>query len=215
MKAKIAAFAWAVFAIVRIIISVLAFFTPSLGLFSLLHHWQAENIPFKVRFDMIGKNPANFQTSNILLYNMSEEVAWSSLDHWDYQDHNNPLSPPYSIYTGMTLKYTYLAFTALFCLKMMLFLVIKICTSEDFRERKNYFHKLTHLFQVTNLPFPYQDWDVRNYNSVQTFRYRYRKTEIEMLASFGITFLFTFIYMVPLIYTGDIFFTTAQNVIVH
>lgn len=115
----------------------------------------------------------------------------------------------------MTLKYTFLAFTALFCLKMMLFLVIKICTSEDFRERKNYFHKLTHLFQVTNLPFPYQDWDVRNYNSVQTFRYRYRKTEIEMLASFAITFLFTFIYMVPLIYTGEIFYTTAQNVIVH
>ena len=119
------------------------------------------------------------------------------------------------IYTGMTLKYTFLAFTALFCLKMMLFLVIKICTSEDFRERKNYFQKLTHLFQVTNLPFPYQDWDVGNYNSVQTFRDRYRKTEIEMLSSFAITFLFTFIYMVPLIYTGEIFYTTAQNVIVH
>ena len=36
-----------------------------------------------------------------------------------------------------------------------------------------------------------------------------------MLSSFAITFLFTFIYMVPLIYTGEIFFTTTQNVIVH
>ena len=35
-----------------------------------------------------------------------------------------------------------------------------------------------------------------------------------MLSSFAITFLFTFIYMVPLIYTGEIFFTTAHNVIV-
>ena len=215
MKAKIAVFAWAVFAIVRRIISVLAFFSPSLGLFSLLHHWQAENTPFKVRLDMISENPANFQTSNIHLYNMSEEVAWSLLDRWNYKDQNDPVPPDYSIYTGTTLKYTLFAFTALFCLKMMLFLVIKICTSEDFRERKNYFHKFTHLFQVTNIPFPYQDWDVGNYNSIQTFIDRYRKTEIEMLASFGITFLFTLIYMIPLTYTGVIFYILQHSAIVH
>ena len=47
VTSRMAVFCWALFATLRKVLSNLAFFTPSLGLFSLLHHWQAEQIYFK------------------------------------------------------------------------------------------------------------------------------------------------------------------------
>ena len=81
---------------------------------------------------------------------------------------------------------------------------MKVKTSDSFAAKEDYFLKLTHLLQVINLPFPFQDWDVGHYDSVQMVRGRYRKTEAEMMASFGVNFVFTLIFMVPLSYTGKV-----------
>ena len=40
-------FFWAVLANIRRIGSIVAFFTPSFGLFNILFHWKSEQIPFK------------------------------------------------------------------------------------------------------------------------------------------------------------------------
>ena len=50
-KPKLMVGIWSGFAAIRKVSSIVAFFTPSLGLFSILHHWQYENIPFKVRLE--------------------------------------------------------------------------------------------------------------------------------------------------------------------
>ena len=207
LKAKLAVFAWAVFATIRKVASIVCFFTPSLGLFNLLHHWQAENTPFKARLEesqkLINNDVQHFQTEKIELYNMTEEVSWASLDRWDYQDPEHPTPPPYSIYTGISLQHTFFAFMGLIILQILMLVIVKLCTSKKFCEEKNYFHKLTHLFQITNLPFPYEDWDVGNYDSVSAFRERYNKIQREMLASYAVTFVSTLISMIPLAVTGN------------
>ena len=100
-----ALFPWAVFATTRKVASIVIFFVPSLGLFSLLHHWQAENIPFKARLDM-EKKSHDITHDNIELYNMTKTISWSTLDRWTYDDMKHPKAPPYTLYTGLSLKHT-------------------------------------------------------------------------------------------------------------
>ena len=197
-----ALFPWAVFATTRKVASIVIFFVPSLGLFSLLHHWQAENIPFKARLDM-AKKSHDITHDNIELYNMTKTISWSTLDRWTYDDMKHPKAPPYTLYTGLSLKHTLVAFIGISILQMLLMLVVKLSTSEKFRERNDYFAKLTHIIQMTNLPYPYEDWDSRKSNSLELFKIRYKNTEKEMWFSFVVTFLVTLVMLAPINLTGN------------
>merc|ERR1711940_210796 len=44
-------FIWGSFATLRRVLSIIALFIPSMGLFSILHHWRWEQIPFKARLE--------------------------------------------------------------------------------------------------------------------------------------------------------------------
>ena len=204
-KPKLAVGTWAGFAAIRKVTSIVAFFSPSLGLFNLLHHWQAENTPFKVRLDQASTNSSleDLQNVKVNLYNMTQEVAWSSLDRWSYQDPQQPSPPPASIYTFLSLHDTFLAYVCVFFLHILALLIVKMLFSEDFREGNNYLKKITHLLQTCNIPMPYKDWDAGKFTGVQTFKDRYKKAEREMLVTFATTFIFTLISMVPLSITGN------------
>ena len=202
-KAKFAVFLWALFATVRRVGTIIAFFAPSLGLFSMLHHWQAETTPFKVRIDSATK-AENFHPDldQISLYNMTEKVMWSSLDRWSYDDPNNPSPPSYSMYTGLTLQNTFITFIGLSLFQNLILLVVKIWSSEEFGRKENYFHKLTHILQISSIPFPYQDWDADKSNSAKIFKEKYKKTEYEMAFCFLVNFIFTLVMLAPLSVTG-------------
>ena len=45
---QISVLVWTVFSVTKRLLVLVMYFTPSLGLFSLLHHWQAESLPFAV-----------------------------------------------------------------------------------------------------------------------------------------------------------------------
>ena len=49
VTSKIFVFFWGLFATTKRVMAIIGMFIPSMGLFSLLHHWQAEQIPFKMR----------------------------------------------------------------------------------------------------------------------------------------------------------------------
>ena len=85
------------------ILSLFAFFIPSLGLFDILYHWHAEQFPFQLRAYGFIKGP----NDTLELYNMTEEVLWSDIDRWDY---DNSIPPGYTLYTGLTLGQTFLSF---------------------------------------------------------------------------------------------------------
>ena len=141
-KPKFTVFLWAGFASIRKVASIVAFFTPCLGLFSLLHHWQYENIPFKIRLEDAKSHDQDYmQNVKINLFNMTEEVPWSSLDRWSYEDLLNPKPPPPSIYTGLSLQNSFLAYIGLYTLQILVLLIVQTLCSDDFGKRNNYFEK--------------------------------------------------------------------------
>ena len=198
---KIAVFLWGLFAVMRRVLTLVAFFIPSLGLFSVLHHWQAELIPFRVRLD----NAANVTAEDlVMLRGLNETIYWSKLDRWDYSDPDKPSPPTYSLYTGLTLGGTFVGFFVLTLIQFLTLGLVKILTSEEFRSKGGYFDKFLHIIQSLNMSLPFVDWDA-GVHTIEGYRARYSNTVTEMRASLLVNFVFSLIMMCPLWYTGEYF----------
>ena len=200
------------------ITTIVAFFIPSLGLCNLLHHWQAEQLTFHSRLNRISS--AN---DEIRLHGMTETVYWSQLDRWNYADDpNKPIPPDYSIYTGLTLKWTFAAFFLVGILQCVLLFLVKMFFSQGFRE-DNLFNKFVHILENTNIAAPFADWDkepeerqnlrglqenslhqMLQKAALQDFRERLKLVEREMMMCFAVNALTSVIMLIPIWHTGII-----------
>ena len=136
---------WGVFSTFRRILSIVAFFTPSLGLFNILYHHHAEQLPFMLRVK-IAKDIS--PDDEIGLYGMTEPVLWTQLDRWDYSDPEYPAPPPYSLYTYFNLKETVWAFICLSFIHVIVILCCKLLTSDEFRRKGEAFNKVGKKLQI-------------------------------------------------------------------
>ena len=188
---------WGLFSSMRRILSMIVFFVPSLGLFNILNHYRAELLPYTV-----WKRFRKTQQDKIALYGLNETILWGDLDRWDYStDSVKGTPPPYSEYTGLSLKGTFCLFFVITALQFLVILVVKILTSTKFYMRGDLLDKFLHLVQSLNLAFPFEDWDQGKF-SVQEYRKRHRQTNIEMSWSMFVNIVFSVILMIPLLYTG-------------
>jgi len=192
-------FVWGTFATLRRILSLIALFLPSMGLFNILHHWRWEQIPFSTRMEY-AKRGFLRSDDKISLYGLNETIFWTELDRWDYSDPQNPAPPHYSIYT-FSLQTTFIAGAALMALQFILILVTKIKTSPEFRKKGHYVNKFIHVILNINFATPFYDWDEGNHTS-QEFKARFRGTCSEMAATFCVNILSTLLMLVPIFYTA-------------
>ena len=107
----------------------------------------------------------------------------------------------YTHYTGFSLKYSVAVFFMLMVFKIIAITLVKYFSSEEFREDENHYNKMMHVLQCFNFPFPYVDWDEGMF-SIDEYKKRFRKTEMEMALSFAVTSFFSVVMMLPIWYTG-------------
>ena len=195
---KLFVLAWATFATLRRILSLVACFIPSLGLFNLLNHWKYEQVPFQFREKIaLSISPGD----KIGLFGLNETILWSKLDRWDYAD-GIPSPPKYNLYTLLKLKHTFIALMVLSILQFIAILVVKIYFSTDFdREKEHKINMILHTLENLNFSSPFKDWDDGDY-SIQQFRERASAVRKEMVWTQAINFLASMVMMVPLWYTG-------------
>ncbi len=208
MFSKMVIFTWGTFATLRRVLQLTAFFTPSLGLFSLLHHWKFEQIPFRIRQDF-AKTYTVRADSKIHLFGLNDTVYWSELDRWNYSDPANPAPPPLSHYTLMSLRNTFIYLICLSLIQFLLVFTVKFWTSEPFREETHLTNMIIHSVENLNLSTPYKDWDQWNKFSIlgchgkptiQELTGRFKDLRKEMTAIFTVNFVFTILMMIPLWY---------------
>ena len=140
---KIVVFLWSLFGAVKRVLTVTIFFAPSLGLFSILFHWLAEQIPYQARMDYY-KVSSIKPEDKIYLGGMNKEVYWNELDRWDYTT-QDPTPPNYSLYTGLSLQGTLFAFFGLHIFHMSAILIVKILYARNFRNTNNMIYKFIHI----------------------------------------------------------------------
>ena len=204
MTSKMFIFVWGTFAALRRVLSIIAVFIPSLGLFSILHHWRWEQIPFRFRQDYVNNGFTISPDDKVALYGLNETIYWSDLDRWTYSvDPFKSTPPPYSLYTLLSLKETLLAASILLFLHILIILIVKIMTSPDFRKRGGYTDKIIHAVECTHYAQPYSDWDEGESTTILEFRARLSDTVKEMAATFAVNIVVTGIMMIPLWHTGN------------
>ena len=190
---------WGLFSSLRRIIAMVCFFIPSLGLFSILYHHKAEQIPFSPTsfWQKYGKT----QMDKIVLYGLKETVTWGDLDRWNYSNSTKGTPPDYTEYTGLSLKWTFGHFFLITAVQFVLILIVKIFTSKAFTRKENFLYKFLHLLLSLNFASPFEDWDMGRF-SVKEYRERQKLTNIEMAWSLSVNIIFSLVMMIPLWYTG-------------
>ena len=194
---KLVIIAWASFATLRRILSLITVFIPSMGLLSLLYHWKWEHVPYQLRHEIAQTiSPED----RISFYGVNETVLWSQLDRWNYTG-ESPSPPTYNEYTFLTLQETFIALICLSVLQFIAIFIVKCCTSKDFRDEAHKSNKIIHTLENLNFASPFRDWDDGDY-SVQQFSERASAVRKEMIWTQAVNFLATILMMVPLWYTG-------------
>ena len=202
LTTKVFIFLWGAFATLRRILSIIVMFMPSLGLFSILHHWRWEQIPFKIRQEYIKKGFTISSDDRISLFGQNETIYWTEFEHWDYSHPQHPSPPHYSIYTLLSLQTTFIAAAALLAIHFLLVIAVKILTSREFRKRGNYVNKTIHVLENLNYATPFYDWD-QGEHTIQEYGERFKATCREMMATFSVNTIVTAVMLVPLWYTGQ------------
>ena len=211
-KAKFAVFFWGLAATLRRLLAITIFFVPSMGLSSLLYHHLAEQLPYSARLDQ-ARAGTMAPDDLIALNGLTENIKWSELDRWDYTNPEQPEAPSYSLYTGLSLKHTFVAFFVVMLLQFLILFMFKMLVSKQFR-KATILNRTVHVLETINIPVPFRDWDHDDEEEeeertqddlkarIEEYKRRYTRVEREMIGLYIINTAFMAIMMVPLWYTG-------------
>ena len=175
-------------------------FIPSMGLFSILHHSRAEQIPFKIRLEYAKKFTIK-QDDKLTLFGLNQTIFWPELDRWDYTDSLNPSPPHYNNYTLWSLKQTFIMLFLLTFVQFIAIFVLKTLNSVDFREELQWTNKFIHVLENLNYASPFRDWDHGKYK-IKEFKERRKGLKKEMTTIFMVNIIMTMIMMIPIWYCG-------------
>ena len=210
IKSKVMVYIMAALAASKRILVLVMFFVPGLGLFSILHHWQAEQIPFDVSYfnEYWERYPGMLNKTDdgeLMYLGKSGPVAWSLIDRSNYSDLDpltqRPQPPDYDLYTGLSLHHYFLLFVLLYVLQTVAVFITKFIVVKEFR-KINMIKQFAHSLENCGIVFPLQDWDV-DHGTVEEHRQRFSKVNREVIVTMVVNFLFNFVLLVPLIYTGS------------
>ena len=193
---------WGFAATLKRIMAIVAVFIPCLGLFDLLSHWQAEQIPFAVRRQK-AQDGTMKDNDRLELCNLNEVVYWNEVDRTDWTEPHTPVFPGYTSYTGLSLRETFLSFLALLGVQFLTVLILKFIFVKSIRETKGKkLDILRHCLENMNIPVPWEDFDVQR-GKIEEYKERRRRVHKEMFWVMISNLIFHLLMLLPLIYTGE------------
>ena len=203
------------------VVAMIMYFTVPLGLFSLLRHWQGEQVPWSwYTLDFVTPDGVMFLGDN-------EGFLWNEVDRWVkngtifLEDNYTPnpnyfiAAPDVTLYTGLTWQPYLFIFFAHIAIHSIVIFIAKYKLSYVFKYGFNLLDKFIHSLENTNLPFNCQEWDDGK-GDAEEHRRRMRLNWKEGLVIVIINAFFNSSLLVPLYYLGiSQPSTTDQIVLIH
>ena len=126
LTSKFVLFTWIIVSATLRLMTLMLYFAPGFGLFSTLHHWRREQIPFA------GQYRDQIQTNGTLyLYKMNiTKDQWNAIDRYDYDDKKGT---HYSEYTVVSLDWYFIYFWIIIMVHTSFNIVLKLAISLSFR----------------------------------------------------------------------------------
>ena len=195
ISSMIVSYLWTSVAAFKRMLVLVIYFAPGVGMFNLLHHIRFEQIPFAVR-----KHRRRSFNDSLFLQN-STNYLWKDIDRWNYKDPSNPTPPSYIAYTGLSVGEFFGIFWLILALHTYSNIIIKLISSQRFRREASAIEMFSHGLESCYLPMPWKDWD-DGVGSTTEHAQRLKMVTKEMLAVFSVNFVYSFIMLLPLFYTG-------------
>ena len=107
------------------VMTIVLFFTPSFGLFSILGHWKLEQTPYSKELNN------RFKTNSMVYLYNTTTFAWTDLNRYNY---TSKRAPNYTVYTYYTLQEYFVGFWVLLLihtytnLKAVLISISQLCS---------------------------------------------------------------------------------------
>ena len=195
---KLVLMLWIIFSVSARVMAMVLYFTPPLGLFSILGHWKLEQVPYS--------DSLNFNTP-VYLFN-TKPFPWRDINRYNYTART---APHYKVYTYFSLSEYFYGFLILLVLHICLNALAKTLCSEDFRRNLNssLLFKLIHCVENTNIPTVWMDWEEKK-GSIEDHIRRHGQVMKEMVVIMVIRTIFNAVMMSPVIYTGKNNWTIFQ-----
>ena len=170
------------------VMSFIMFFTPALGLFSLLRHLQAEQTAY---FPLLPNQLLSLRNDGYVQVGNAPPFLWSTIDRW--QDGR---MPDYTFYSLFSLKQYFMGFWLLLSLQIGIMFMVKIAYSEAFH-KLNFLEKIIHATECSHIPYNCEEWDTEKGNA-KAHAKRMEKNKKEGLAMICLNFVFNAIFLSPL-----------------
>ena len=164
------------------IFSIVFYFAPFIGLLGILNHYQAESI--SLDFELF-ENINDTDDHRFHYWNPYEKEFQSIMAHdifrSDYTNPDEPLMPPLTHYTGISLGYAFLIFCVMYYLVYAFIITfMKYCISNSFKSA-SISEKLQHIVEAINMPEAYGDWDTDLQLDLDGHLKKWRRVLMEMM----------------------------------
>ena len=181
--------------------SLVAYFSPSLGLLGMMNHHHAERFPLDPEiWNNLKKTDFHYLSA---ITGQHQTIPVSELFRSNNPTDGTPSSPPITLYTYITLKTAYILFGAFFIVYALLLLLIKTKISDRFASA-SWGEKLQHLIDVVNVPDPFKDWDSEENLEIRMQAKLWKSTLIEMFVMIGLQLLTNLLLLTPFWIAGTI-----------
>ena len=218
LTSRLAATLYSLCGLITRVIAIIMYFTVPLGLFSLLRHWQAEQVKWS-------HYTLDFATSDGLMFlGNNEAFVWNEVDRWvkngtlwladengNYILNYNDLipnpdyfisAPDVTLYTGFTWQPYLFIFFAHTTVHAIVIFIGKHNLCQVFKYGFNLLDKFIHSLENTNVPFNCQEWD-DGQGDAEEHRRRMRLNWREGLVTIIINAVFNTSLLIPLCYLGN------------
>ena len=191
-KSKLVAALYTLFACSTRVLVFIMYFTPTLGLFSLLRHLQAEQTKWD---DNIVKHFVN--TDGTIQFGNSPNIPWNKIHRWTNDSGGNFHPPHYTIYTNYNLLEHFYGFCCILIVQSICVFIAKLKFSFAFR-KSSWLEKLIHSAENIHIPYNFEEWDSEKSGGVDTHIQRMKCNAKEVGSVIMINFLFNCLLLIPL-----------------
>ena len=139
----------------------IVYFTPALGLFSILRHFQGELFPYYAVIDPYGMfaldDLAINSTSDLCYFSDVPPFPWSDLTRYNYTIRDRPTPPPISLYTYFELETCLYGFWIIWSLHIILVWATKRFSNPKSHRNHNLIEAFTNAIENCQIPAPMFD----------------------------------------------------------
>ena len=188
--------------------SIVAYYSPFIGLWDIMSHYKAETIPLDYE---LFKRLNETEDQSFHYWNPIEDdyqsVKVSQLFRAKYSNVTNfsfdSTPPSTEVYTIISLQSAFLIFWFLYLFYGLALTLLKHCASKDFGNA-NHGRRIQHILEAINIPEAFADWDNNHTLDVAGHHRKWKTVLIEMVWMVVMQFVSNMVLLIPIFVTGTL-----------